>query len=142
MSKVVALDWFLEVDGVVLSDHVQSISANQERDEHDVTAMGSQVKEYAPGAADFGLDVTFFNDRDAGSVWDTLKSIFDDPDTAVIVKWRPDATAAVSATNQTRSMNAKLYGLPEGADYNTPEMLEVTFRNADPAGISYSSTLT
>lgn len=136
MPKAIANDWFLEVDSIDLSDHVQSITPNRSRDEIDTTAMGATVREFQPGIADFELAVTFFNDYAASSVWATLEAVFDDPTTAVTVSWRPDKSAAVSATNPTYSMSAKLYGLTHGGAVNEAETMDVTFRNADPAGIT------
>src|SRR5215207_1059668 len=136
MAKDYARDWLLTVGGVDLSDHVQSLADNRSRDEIDFTAMGATVRETGAGLADFSLDVTLFNDYASGSVWQTLETMFNAPDSTQTVVRKHVKSSANSATNPQYSMSAKLFGLTQGAAIGDAETMDVSFRNGSSAGIT------
>jgi hypothetical protein len=136
MAKHVLKDGVLFVNGVDLSDHVQAMSVEVTRPEIDVTAMGNDYMDILPGIADATVTVTFFQDYAAAKVYATLQPLALS-DTPFPIRMRA-SSAAISATNPEVQMNVLMYGFsPIGGDVGSANTLEVSFRNADQAGIVY-----
>ena len=96
MAKLVLTDVFLSVNGVDLSNDVQSVSLNYEAEEQDSTTMGDDTREALGGLKNWSMDVSFAQDFASGQVDATLFSIVG---SQVAIILRADNTAGVGATN-------------------------------------------
>ena len=105
MAEFVAKDYFLSVNGVDLSDHVQSFSIPYAADAVESTAMGDDDREYLPGLRNWSASLTMRNDFAASQVDATLFPLVGAAAFAVI--FRP-TSAAASATNPEYTGNAIL----------------------------------
>ncbi len=81
---------------VNLSDHVTSFSLNRQKDQIEVSAMGSLSHQFVSGLSADTISVSFLNDTAAASVLPTLQAAYG---TTVAFAAIQDSTAAVSATN-------------------------------------------
>lgn len=139
MAKHVLRDARVEMNGVLLSDHVSSVTINTTSDEVEVTGMGAQQKEFTKGLGDGTMEFELFQDYAAGSVDATLWPLAI-ADTSFDVKVRV-TSGAISATNPEYVMTGKLYEYSpisgSVADANTTT---VTIRNASSAGITRDVT--
>ena len=72
MAKQILRDAYLSVNGVDLSDHVDTVALSEKWPSVDVTGMGSLFMERLLGIGDASAAVTFFNDYSSGEVHDTL----------------------------------------------------------------------
>lgn len=81
---------------VNLSDHVTAFQLNRVLDAIEVTAMGDTSHKFAAGLSADTITVTFLNDRETGSVLQTLQAAFG---STVAFQAIQDSSAAVSATN-------------------------------------------
>ena len=87
----------LKINSIDLSDHVTSVTLNQNFDELEVTAMGDTAHKFVKGLESASLTVSFLNDTAASSVLATLQAAYG---TTTGVKMLQDKSAAVGATNQ------------------------------------------
>lgn len=135
MAKLIMNDARVEVNGVNLSDHVQSVTVETTKDSVDLTAMGATNKVYGRGLGDATITVTFFQDYAAASVDATLWPLAN-TDTPFTVKVRP-TSAAISATNPEYSMSALMYGYsPVGGSVGDASTVDIEFRNAAQTGLT------
>lgn len=134
MAKTILRDASVTVDGVDLSDHVDTVAISTKYDVNDVTGMGAAMKEKLLGLGDGTITVNFFQDNAAGQVDATLNALLgsNTPFTIVV---KP-TSAAVSATNPSYTMQGILANYdPLNAKVGAPSMTNVTFENADQSGI-------
>lgn len=96
MPKFVLRDADFTIDGVNLSDHVESITINYGMETPEQTAMQDITRRRLPGLIDWTMDVTLRSDFDAGEVDATLFPLVGGAAVAVTV--RP-TSAAVGPTN-------------------------------------------
>lgn len=68
MSKLVLTNAQVFVNSVDISNHVQSVNIESQRDEVDVTSMGDTSKEIVLGLGDVTFTVTVFNDYAVGNI--------------------------------------------------------------------------
>src|SRR6266542_3975204 len=128
-------DAVVTVNGVNLSDHVQSCSIETSRDDVDVTAMGAANKTYIAGLGDATFKVTFFQDFAAAKVHATLYplSVSNTPFVVTI----KGTSAATSAINPQFSLTSLLFGYsPLDGSVGDASTTEVEFRNASQAGMT------
>lgn len=92
----------LKINSVDLSDHVTSVTLNQNFDELEVTAMGDTAHKFVKGLESASLTVSFLNDTAAANVLATLQAAYG---TTTGVKMLQDKGAAVGATNQLYSFD-------------------------------------
>lgn len=141
MPKEIVRDAFIQIGGVDLSDHCSSVSVEITIDDVDLTSFtAAGYRETGQGFKDATLTATFFQDYAAGKVHSTLQPLFDSGGTfAVYVKMHQTAT---SATNpRVELTTAKMYGYnPIGGDVGDASTMDVEFRNAGTAGITYGTT--
>ena len=96
MGKLVLTDAFLSINGVDLSNDVQSVTLNYEAEEQDSTTMGDDTREMLGGLKNWSMDVSFAQDFAASQVDVTLFSIVG---SQVAIILRTDNAAGVGVTN-------------------------------------------
>ncbi|MFE7797060.1 hypothetical protein [Nocardia sp. NPDC057440] len=97
MSKFVLLDTVTEINGVDLSDHINSVEVALKMADLDSTNFSGGGKEHTPGLRDDEIAVNFQQDFAVGEVNATLAPLFfDRTEFTVTVKPR---NASISATN-------------------------------------------
>lgn len=130
MAKVVLKDASITVNAIDLSTRCDQVSIEDSAEEVDVTAFqGNGYREFAQGLKDATITATFFQDFASGSVHSTLNSLYQNGTTFDVVVKGDDA--AVSATNPSFTMSAKLYSYsPLAGSVGEPSKIEATFRNA------------
>lgn len=97
----------LTVDGVDLSDFVQSVTLNWNANELDVTAMGDSGIRRIKGLEDNSISVDFLNDNATSAVLQTLCDNFGE-NVTVTVK---NTGAATSASNPLFTMTCLINGI-------------------------------
>jgi hypothetical protein len=97
----------LTVDGVDLSDFVQSVTLNWNANELDVTAMGDTGIRRIKGLEDNSISVDFLNDNATSAVLQTLCDNFGE-NVTVTVK---NTSAATSASNPLFTMTCLINGI-------------------------------
>ena len=125
---------FVSVNGVDLSDHVESVTVKDDRDKVDITAMGASAKAYQKGLGDASIEIGFFQDFAANKVHATLQPLISST-SPIAVEVR--ATNAIrSATNPAFLLAQALlfsYGGLEGSVGDASKM-KAEFQNANSAG--------
>lgn len=137
MAKAISRLWKVVVAGTVLSDHAFNVEGMDEKEKTDVSGFGG-TKEYLPGTRDQTVTVTFLQDRAAGSVFATLRPLYEGGsvfDFFVV----PDSTLSTSATNMKYGGSASMFSFPFGASLDEREEVEVEFSPATSAGFAYST---
>ena len=96
MSVVVLTNAKVVVNGVDLSDHVDSVEVQTNVDDVDITAMGASAHQHAPGLRNDAITVNFLQDFASGKVDATLFPLLGN--TGFTVSVLP-VNAATSTTN-------------------------------------------
>jgi len=104
MPKQVFTDPFFSVDGVDLSDRVESLTLTYESEANDAASGGDATRGMLPGLKNWGIEVNFRQDYAAAKVDATLFAKLGTESALVL---RP-ATAVVSATNPQYTGNGLL----------------------------------
>lgn len=139
MSKTVLRDARVEVNGVVISDHVSSVTIETSRDEVDVTAFGATNKEILAGLGDATITCEVFADYAAGAL-DSVMFPLSTGTTPFTVKVRP-TSAAISTSNPEYTMSALLFTYnPIDGAVGEAATTSLTFRNASQAGLTRATT--
>lgn len=134
MAKTILRDCTITVNGTDLSNHISSVEINQEKDDVDLTAFTSAMKEHGVGLGDGTIVLNFFQDFAAASVDAVLYPAFA-AGTPIPVVVRGTA-AAVSATNPKYTMQGLLMNYsPLAGAVGEASQTQVTFQNGDPSGI-------
>lgn len=140
MAKQILRDAYLSVNGVDLSDHVDTIALSEKWPNIDVTGMGAAFMERLLGIGDASATVNFFNDYATGEVHDTLHALAGS-NTPFPIVIRPVKTGGVSATNPNITMQCVLDAYdPVNGKVGAANMTSVTFWNASQAGPVLSET--
>ena len=136
MAIFTLTDALVIVNGVTLSDHGNSVTVNDEREQVDVTAFGATSKAYQKGLGDASIVVTFFQDFAASKVHATLQPLISSS-TPVNVEVRA-TSAARSSTNPAALLSALLfnYNMLDGS-VGEASTTEATFVNASQTGMTY-----
>jgi hypothetical protein len=140
MAKTILRDAYVAVNGVDISDHVDTVELNFTWPNLDVTGMGAAFKERLLGIADASAKCTLFQDFATGEIHDTLHNVAgsNTPSTLVI---RPVKTGGVSSTNPNITMQVVMDAYdPVRGKVGEPSMIDVTFWNATQTGPVYSET--
>ncbi len=117
---------FLEINGVDLSDHVESVTLNMSAATLDESAMGDESDIQRAGLFSWSIDANFLQDFAAGSVDAALYPLYVNRTTANI-RLRPDA-GAISETNPMYSGQAFISSYtPLGGSHGDELMAPVTF---------------
>jgi len=140
MAKRVALKDHVLVDAVDLSNLARSVRLSSEHSQEDVSGFSATgANEYLAGATTQTVTVEFYGSYGTGEVHQTLYPIHRDRE-VVPFEWRPDQTAAVSATNPQLEGNVQLLQYGPGAARGEVDTFEVTFITADAAGLVFVDT--
>ncbi|MFS8534355.1 MAG: hypothetical protein FWJ65_04285 [Limnochordales bacterium] len=137
MAKLVLRDCYIEVDGVVFSDHVSSVEINLSKDEIETTNFGGSGRERVHGLADDSFTINFQQDFDSTSVDATLYPLYEQEEEFEVVV-RPHS-APVSETNpEYRATCILLEYQPLAGDVGSLSETSVTFP-AQRTGITRST---
>lgn len=122
-------DAVVTVNGVDLSDHVQSVQLNYDAADLDTTAMGSSTRTRIAGLKDWSMSVTFYQDYAASKVDATLFPLIGAAAFTVTAKATSGAT---SSTNPLFTGSAILgsYSGPAGGRVGEVAMATAEFRCA------------
>jgi hypothetical protein len=141
VAKFVLRNAFIQVNGVNLSDHCSSVTVESSAEEIDLTAFTSAgYREFTPGFKDATITATFFQDYQAASVHQTLQPLYDSGGTfALYVK--ADAATTTSTNPRMELGTAKMYGYnPLAGGVGEASAMDVSFKNAGTAGLTYGTT--
>ncbi len=135
MAKHVLKDAYISVAGVNISDHVSSVTINQNADEVDVTGFGaSGYREYVQGFKEASISIDVFQDFASSSVDQTLYPYYASGGTFA-VEVRPTSSAA-SATNPKYTMTGVLNNYtPLDGGVGDANTTTVEISNGGTAGI-------
>ena len=136
MAIFTLVDALVIVNGVTLSDHANSVTVEDTRDEVDITAFGATSKAITKGLGDARITVTFFQDFAGGKTHATLQPLIGSS-TGVTIEVRA-TSAARSATNPAALMTGLLmtYNMLDGSVGEASE-IEAEFVNSAQAGLTY-----
>ena len=125
---------YVAVNGVDLSDHVESVTVSDDRDKVDVTAMGATAKAYQKGLGDAKIEIGFFQDFAAAKVHATLQPLIGST-TPVAVEVRAVNTGR-GATNPAFYLASALMFNYTGLDGSVGDAskMKAEFSNANSAG--------
>ena len=137
MPKRVALKDHVSVDAVDLSNFARAVTFTSEHDRVDVSGFNpTGASEYLAGLTTQSVTVEFFGSYGTGEVHQTLYPIHHDRE-IVPFQWRPDQTAAVSATNPELRGNVQVLTYSPEATRGDAEAYSVEFTAADSAGLAF-----
>jgi hypothetical protein len=135
MSKLVLTNAQVFVNAVDISNHVQSVNIESQRDEVDVTSMGDVNKEIVLGLGDVTMTVTVFNDYAVGNI-DSQMFALNATNTPFTVEVRP-TTGARSTSNPGYTMSALMPGYhPINGSIGDAVTTDLVFRNASQTGLA------
>jgi hypothetical protein len=97
VAKIVLRDCYIVVNGVNISDHVNSVTVNLSKDEVETTSFSGQGRERVAGLKDDSFEVNIQQDYANGSVDATLYPLWNN-ETEFTVEVRP-TSAAVGVNN-------------------------------------------
>ena len=140
MPKRIALNDFVEVDSVDLSNYARQVQFTSSHNRVDVSGFNETgANEYLAGATDQSVTVEFFGSYGTGEVHATLYPIHQSK-AVVPFKWRPDMNSPASATNPELRGNVQVYDYGPGATRGSEDAFQVTFSAADEDGLQYFDT--
>lgn len=131
MGITILNDASITVNSVDLSTRCKQVQLTDEAEQVDVTAFqGNGYKAFAQGLKTASMQATFYQDFASGSVHSTLNSLYQSGNTFTVVVKADDA--AVSATNPSFTMTARLYSYsPINGEPGSASEIQVEFQNAD-----------
>lgn len=140
MAKFTLTDAYISINGVVLSDHGNQVTVEDNRDQVEFTAFGATNKEYGKGLGDGKISVRLFQDFAAGKTHATLQPLIGST-TPVTVEVRATSSAR-SATNPGIVMSALLFTYNViDAQIGEASMTTAEFQNASSSGgITYPTS--
>jgi len=141
MPKRIALKDSVEVDSVDLSNFARSVAFSSEHARIDVSGFNATgTDEFLAGSTTQSVTVEFFGSYGSGEAHQTLYPIHKDRE-VVAFAWRPDQTAAVSATNPSLEGNVQILTYAPGATRGDAETYSVEFTAADEAGLAFVTSV-
>jgi len=140
MSKRIALKDYIECDGHDVSNFFSQIGFSSEHEKVDVSGFSqSGNDEFLAGKTTQSVTGQVFGAYGAGESWDVLYRLHRDR-TVFAFKWRPDSSAAISATNPELQGNAQILSWQGGATRGEVESFPVEIAPADEDGFAYVTT--
>lgn len=140
MSKRIALKDSVEVDDVDLSTFARDVRVASEHERVDVSGFNATgSNEFLAGQTTQGVTVEFYGAYGSGETHATLYPIHAARE-VVAFAWRPDQTAAVSATNPELRGNVQILSYSPGATRGDADTYSVEFTAADEAGLAFFDT--
>ena len=138
MAIFALTDAHVIINGVVLSDHSNSVTIEDNRAEVDITAFGATSKAITKGLGDAKITIQMFQDFAAGKTHATLQPLLGSS-TPVTIEVRP-TSAARSATNPASVMSGLLmnYNMLSGG-IGEASTTTAEFVNASQTGMTYPS---
>jgi hypothetical protein len=137
VAKRIALKDAVFVDAVDLSNFARNVEFSSEHAREDVSGFNpTGANEYLAGQTEQEVTVEFYGSYGAGEVHQTLYPLHKNR-TICAIKWRPDQTAPVSATNPELRGNCQILTYAPGASRGDTDTFEVTFSAADAAGLAF-----
>lgn len=136
MAVFVLTDAYVAINGVVLSDHSNSVTVEDTRAAVDVTAFGATSMAVAKGLGDAKITVQMFQDFAAGKTHATLQPLIGST-TPVTIEVRATSSGR-SATNPAAVMSGLLmnYNMLSGG-IGDASTITAEFVNGAQAGITY-----
>lgn len=140
MPKRVALKDSVMVDATDLSNMAREVHFSSEHEQVDVSGFSATgVNEYLTGPTTQTLTVTFYGSYGTGEVHGVIYPLHKNR-TQCAIKWRPDSTAIVSATNPELRGNALVYSYGPGSTRGDVDTFEVVFTASDATGMAFFTT--
>lgn len=139
MAIFTLTDAYIAVNGVVLSDHSNSVTVEDTRDSVDITAFGASSKAMTKGLGDAKITIDFFQDFASGKVHATLQPLIAST-TGVTIEVRATSSAR-SATNPAALMTGLLmnYNMLSGG-IGEASTITAEFVNSANAGMTYPTS--
>ena len=139
MAIFTLTDAYIAVNSVVLSDHANKVTIEDNRDAVDITAFGATSKAVTKGLGDAKITVTFFQDFASGKVHATLQPLVGST-TPVTIEVRA-TSAARSATNPAALMSGLLmtYNMLDGG-VGEASTINAEFQNGSQTGMTYPTS--
>ncbi len=138
MANKVALDFYVSINAVDLSDHVRSVSLPDGTNLVEAAGMGDAAQKRLAGLKDYSLTVEFKQDYESSKVHATLNGLVG---VETAIKVRHSKTDAISATNPEAQGNMMLESYPfMDASLDELHTISVTFHVSDGAAIVYDTT--
>ena len=136
MSAFTLTDALIIINGVTLSDHINQVKVEDNREAKDFTTFGATSKIVGKGLGDGKITMKIFQDFASGKTHATLQPLIGST-TGIVVEVRA-TSAARSATNPAVLMTALMfdYNMIDGS-VGEPSTINVEFQNASSAGITY-----
>lgn len=136
MAIFTLTDAHIIINGVVLSDHSNSVTVEDTRTEVDITAFGATNKTITKGLGDGKITIQMFQDFASGKTHATLQPLIGST-TAVTIEVRA-TSAARSATNPAAVMSGLLmnYNMLSGG-IGEASTITAEFMNASQTGLTY-----
>lgn len=140
MAKQVIQFEKVTVNGIDLSDHIETIVASEKWDDNDVSSLGATAHEHLLGLADPTIQLNFFQDFSPSEVHATLGPLAGS-NTPFPIVITVDGRSAVSAANPKFTMQALMpqYDILNGS-IGKPSTTSITFVNGGPNGIVESDS--
>lgn len=139
MAKFVWKDAYIAINGTAFSDHASSVTVEDTADQVEFTAFSANsYREFGQGLKDATINVTWFNDFAANSIYATLQPLYAAGGT-FSVEVRP-TSAAVSATNPKATMTGRLYAFSVGGAVGEAATFESAIHNAGTAGLVWGTS--
>ena len=139
MAIFTLTDAYVAVNGVVLSDHANSVTVEDTRDSVDITAFGATSKAITKGLGDAKITVQFFQDLASAKTHATLQPLIAST-TGVTIEVRATSSAR-SATNPAALMTGLLmnYNMLSGG-IGDASTITAEFVNSSSAGLTYPTS--
>jgi hypothetical protein len=137
MATFTLVDCLVLINGVTLSDHAFGLDVGGDYDEVEATTFGSSAHILRRGLPTAQMDIKFYQDYAAGSVFVTCSALFA-TNTPFAVEVRP-TSAIRSATNPAHLISqALLFSFhPLAGDIGGMSAYTATFKNAGNAGLTF-----
>lgn len=133
MARTILTDVSVVIGGTNFSNHVKSVTLNQNSDDVDLTAMGDVSHTHAPGLRDDSMDIEFYQDYSA-SLHAAISPLIGSAAGATIVVKPTSAT--VSVTNPTFTMVGIPFSYsPLDGSVGDASMTKITFKPAAGSSI-------
>jgi hypothetical protein len=137
MATFTLVDCLVIVNGVTLSDHAFGLDVGGDYEEVEATPFGSTAKLLRKGLPTAQIEIKFYQDYAAGSVYATCLALFQ-TNTPFQVEVRP-TSAGRGATNPGHVIaQALLFSFhPLSGDIGGMSVYTATFKNAGNAGMTF-----
>lgn len=139
LNGVGANTFKVSVAGTDLTNHVKSVTINQQVDDVDVTAFGAVSKAHMPGLRDDSIELEFFQDYAAGSVDQTLNPLLGSAAGGTVIIIAGGTTPSATTPSYTMVGSPYTYNPIDGS-VGDASMNKVTFKPAPGSFIARATT--